>query len=147
MGATPRPEKPEPVTPNKLPQHTTQVTIKKTFLHFADPPASASQLSVNSEPRSFAPQAVTCDEEEEQCCKKLTFAFEPEPRTPETTFVINLHQALGAPSTSTPQRLYPGAIQLNLAIWIPPFPIASSSSSPSQPVRLLAEHFPDSSMH
>jgi len=143
------------VTPGGLPQHTTQVTIEKTFLHFADPPATASQLCVNSEPRNYAPQAFVCDEaqmfirheeEDEQCCKKLFFAFEPEPKIPESAVVINLHQALGAPSTSSPASVYPGAIKLNLAAWIPPFPIASSRASPSQPVRLLAEHFPDSSL-
>jgi len=142
--ATPRSEKPEPVTQNGLPQHTPQVTIEKTFLHFADPPANASQLSVNSEPRNCAPQV---------------FIPRNEAKTPETTVVISLHEALGAPSTSSPTSVHPGASYSTsppstssptsfcfFAICIPPFPIASSRSSPSQPVRLPAENFPVSSL-
>jgi len=135
--------------PRDFLRHTTQVTIEKTFLHSADPPANASQVSVNSEPRNVAPQVFIRNE------------AQPEPpMTPMTP--INLYQALGAPSTSSRTIVHPGASYSTsptftssptsgyffaMFIEIPPFPVASSRSSPSQPVPLLlAEHFPATSL-
>lgn len=146
--------------------------IKNTSIEFFDPPASVPRRSRRSDPSKpvaacESPPATPRSEKPERVTPtrlpdlttQVTFPSTLEPKTPKPV-VVNLHQALRAPSTSTPKTMYQGAIQLNLAMWItpiPPFPIASSSSSSSQPVcphaqqiparlRLRAEHFPASGL-
>jgi len=129
--------------------------IKNTSIEFFDPPASVPRRSRRSDPskpvaacesppatpRSEKPERVTPTRLPELTAQ-VPVPSTPEPKTPKPV-VINLHQAVAAPLTFTPQAGYPGAIPYNLIAFIPAFPCGSSSSSLSQPVRFIrAENFP-----